>query len=572
VTGSTIPVTYDLTGARNVSNPTLLVSEPGRLNPATGFIYRPVYSTPVSGLTGTVHVPVSALQGGGIYGISILFGLVKGSPLNTDFAYTRVAPTSSARPAAPLLAQNGSAPGHFLEVPYGGSFQVSWDVSGMPMADGATLEVSAAGPGTFNDENPFNNPNGSQRDQNGADTGSVAFQALPGLKGTIALNAKTLGLVPTMLHVVRVLPTRSGAAAGEAGEVSSITMDGVLAADGGFANNGFGIDQGGNDAFLTSGQQLANGTITTSLETFDQSTKAITRTVASQSTALYFTNGWGIWGSDVGLFGLFDLNTFASTFNLLNPAKGTVGPAWTPPSPNTLSISEGAANQADDHAAFLAFDTTASINNAWRLLTSDITANKFGTLIDLSPAVAGMIFPVFDGIGQNTATNQAATPAGDFTNFCGPPTIVTADLGTGTLSSFAGVTMGFPYGMAVDSATNTAVVPTICDGLAGIYDLGKKTGIVAHPKGSVNIYPAIDQTRGLIVMDQVVPGDFGLNNNATSSAVVMDEHGNVLSTREQFFFFNTFLTIGANNVQVNPTTRSAYTLGPGQQELEPFTY
>ncbi len=41
------------------------------------------------------------------------------------------------------------------------------------MADGATLEASAAGPGTFNDENPFNNPNGSQRDQNGADTGSV---------------------------------------------------------------------------------------------------------------------------------------------------------------------------------------------------------------------------------------------------------------------------------------------------------------------------------------------------------------------------------------------------------------
>jgi len=36
--------------------------------------------------------------------------------------------------------------------------------------------------------------------------------------------------------------------------------------------------------------------------------------------------------------------------------------------------------------------------------------------------------------------------------------------------------------------------------------------------------------------------------------------------------YYTFLTIGANNVQVNPTTRSAYTLGPGQQELEPFTY
>jgi len=573
VSGTTIPVTYDLRGVRNVSNPTLLVSEPGRLNPATGFIYRPLYSVPLGGLTGTVQVPVSALQGGGIYGINILFGSVKGSPLNSDFAYTSVAPAGSARPAAPLLAQSGSAPGHFLEVPYSGSFQLSWDVSGTPTADGATLEVSAAGPGTFNDENPFNNPNGTQRDQNGADTGSVAFVALPGLKGTATFNAKTLGLVPTMNHVVRVLPTRAGTAAGEASEVSSITMDGVLAADGGFANNGFGIDQHGNHGFLTSGQQLANGTITTSLETFDQPTNTILKTVASQKSALYFTTGWGIWGAGVGLFGLFDLTTSATAYNLLDVANGTIGSAWTPPSPDTLQIGEGAANQANDHAVFLAFDFSAPSNKAaWRLLTSDITTNTFGPLIDLSPAVASMGFPVFDGIGQNAAKNQASTPAADFNNFCGPPTIVTADLRTRRLSSFLGVTSGFPYGMAVDSTTNRAVVPTICDGLAGIYDLGRKTGIAVNPKGSVNIYPAIDETRGLIVMDQVVPADFGLNNNAMSSAVVMDEHGNVLATVEQFFFFNTFLTIGANNLQLNPATRSAYTLGPGQQQLEPFTY
>jgi len=584
VSGPTIPVTYDLRGVRNVSNPTLLVSEPGRVNPSTGFVYRPIYSLQLSALTGTVQVPVSALQGGGIYGINIRFGNVKGSPLNSDFAYTRVAPAGSARPPAPLLSQNDSKPGHFLEVPYGGSFQLSWDVSGTGNADGATLEVSAAGPGALNNWNPFNNPNGSQRDQNGADTGSAAFVPLPGVKGTVTLNAKKLGLAPTMNHVVRVLPTRSGgadgeagevgsAAAGEAGEVSTITMDGVLATDSGFANNGFGIDQHGNRGFLTSQQQLANGTVLTSLETFDQTTNAILKTVGSQKNALYFTNGWGIWGGSVGLFGLVDLNTSANAYNLLNLANGTVGRAWTPPSPDTLQIGEGAANQVDDHAAFLAYDSTAPSNStAWRLVTSDIAANTFGPLIDLSPAVTSMGFPVFSGIGQNTATNQASTPATDFNNFCGPPTIVTVDLGTGTLSSFPAVTSGFAYGMAVDATTNRAVVPTICDGLAGIYDVGQKTGIAVNPKGSVNLYPAIDATRGLIVMDQVVPADFGINNNAMSSAVVMDERGNVLATIEQFFFFNTFLTIAANNLQLNPATRTAYTLGPGQQELAPFNY
>jgi hypothetical protein len=492
--------------------------------------------------------------------------------LNSDFAYTRVSPTGSARPAAPLLAQNGSAPGHFLEVPYAGSFQVSWDVSSIPNADGATLEVSGLGPSAFNNYNPFNNPNGSQRDQNGVDTGSIAFVPLTGVTGTIALNAKALGLAPAMQHVVRVLARQSGALVGEAGEVSSITMDGVLAADGGFANNGFGINPRGNDAFLTSGQQLANGTVTTSLESFDQSTNAITRTIGSKTNALYFTTGWGIWGGDVGLFGLVDLATFASPYNLLNPATGAVGAAWTPPSPDTLQLGEAAANQADTHAALLAYDTTQPSSSAWKILTSDITANTFGPLIDLSPAIAGMGFPVFDGIGQNTTTNQATTPAGDFSNFCGPPTIVTADLGTGAVSSFAGVTSGFPYGAAVDSATNTAVVPTICDNLLGIYDLGKKTGIAANTKGSTNLYPAIDQSRGLIVMDQVVSSDFGVNNNATSGTVVMDEKGNVLSSQEELFLFNTFLTIGTNNVQLNPTTRTGYTLGPGQQELVPFTY
>jgi hypothetical protein len=46
----------------------------------------------------------------------------------------------------------------------------------------------------------------------------------------------------------------------------------------------------------------------------------------------------------------------------------------------------------------------------------------------------------------------------------------------------------------------------------------------------------------------------------------------VLATLERFFFFNSFLTIGANNLQLNPATRTGWTLGPGQQELETFSY
>jgi len=204
---------------------------------------------------------------------------------------------------------------------------------------------------------------------------------------------------------------------GEASEVSSITMDGVLAADGGFANNGFGIDQHGNHGFLTSEQQLANGTVLTSLETFDQSTNASLEDGRLSEGRACTTRMGGHLGRQRGVVRALRPQHVRHSYNLLNLANGTVGRSWTPPFPDTLQIGEGGANQADDHAAFpgLRFDR-ASNSTAWRLFTSDITANTFGPLIDLTPAVASMDSRCSTGIGQNTATNQASTPATDFNN------------------------------------------------------------------------------------------------------------------------------------------------------------
>lgn len=62
---ATIPVQYDLTAVSGVTQPTLVVSEPGRVNPATGFIFHPAYTAPLPARKGTIHVPVSALPGEG---------------------------------------------------------------------------------------------------------------------------------------------------------------------------------------------------------------------------------------------------------------------------------------------------------------------------------------------------------------------------------------------------------------------------------------------------------------------------------------------------------------------------
>src|SRR5262249_26532412 len=154
-----IRVDYDLTNVRPkwIHNPHLYLTHPGRFNPGAWFVYFPTLierEIPLQTLKGSVEVPASLLEGGGIYGIGIQYYTPDMYPdpqtvfgLFTDFAYIRVQPqtASSERPLPPSLQADGSGPVHFLAVPYHGSFQVSWDVSNVRGANGAELEFSGAG-------------------------------------------------------------------------------------------------------------------------------------------------------------------------------------------------------------------------------------------------------------------------------------------------------------------------------------------------------------------------------------------------------------------------------------------
>ena len=162
---------------------------------------------------------------------------------------------------------------HSLEVGYGAPLRVSWDVRDVPGADGAMLEISAAGPTATGNQNPFNNPNGTVRDANGTDTGSVYFAPLHGSHATVTLSPGQVGLLPTT-YVVRVLPTRNCWVVGEASEVSTVSRDGVR-------------PTGGEPCSAASASTPTAATASTanltggSVQVFDQSTNAVTRTVAS---------------------------------------------------------------------------------------------------------------------------------------------------------------------------------------------------------------------------------------------------------------------------------------------------
>jgi hypothetical protein len=566
--GATIPVSYDISHVANPVDPTLVVSEPGRVDPVTGQFFRPSYTAPLSAPSGTVQVPVSALPGAGIYGIGVQSGPGGRSSTNySTFAFTRVGPAVATQPAVPLLSYQGSTPSHFVDVPYHGSFQLGYDVRSVDGATGAIVEVSAAGPTNFNNYNPFNNPNGSKRDQIATDFGSVAFAPLSGTHGTATLNSGMLGMYPAMTHVVRVLATRGGAVIGEASGVSAASMDGVQPADGGSVVNGYGISSQGTGGFLTSDQITASGQLVGSVQTFGP-TNAITSTVVSSSTALYGTLLGGCPGMFHGDVGLYDESSASGdTFKVLS--GGHQAGTWTPPVQSD-EIACPAANQTtDDTAVFAGKDAST-----YRVFTSNVGQNTFGPSRSLTPALSGMSFPIAGGVAQNTKTGDALVVFADVANLGGPPSIVSVHLGDGSLRTIPGVTTFFAEGLAVDESTNTAISGSLNNDF-GVYDLGSGAGIDVAPGGGPYMHPAADSVHGRLAIEEIGGPDYlgqTSNNNALSSILMVDAQGHIVSRIERFNFYNVFrLDLGAY-VQLDPATRTGYAIGPLGAELAPFAY
>ena len=570
VTGATIPVTYDLTNTLNLSNPTLVVSDPGRFTPpwcSCSFHVR--YSVALTATKGTVQVPVSALEGGGIYGIGINLGPSPfGYDYYSDFAFTRVGSTNAARPASPLFSINGSASAHYLEVPYGGTFQISWDASTVPNANGAMIEVSAPGPNTRNNYDTFNNPNGSGRDHNGQDSGSVYFAPLPKVKGTATLNGSALNLTPTLNNMARIVATHNGTPIGEAGDVSMLSMDGIAASDGGYVNNGYAINSNGSDAFLTSGQTTASGQTLSSVETFDQTTGRVTGTVASSQSNVYFTPAWGTYGGDTGLYGTYDPASGNSSYNLLSPvASGTVGAAWTSPDPDLLQLAQ---NPAGTTTAGLAGPSGAG--GHYHVFGTDIATNTSGPEYDVSGPISGFNYGFYNWIAENPKTNTAVIGGGDLLGNCSAPVIVSINLADGTQTATAGLGAGIAQGLAVDTKTSKAFMLSDCDNGLEAYDLASHTGTLTTIPGFNNIYVAVDEQHSQLLVTQLQGEDAAINNNALSSVLVLGEDGTLIKRMEQFNFFNGFIPFESSGLQVNPGTRTGYAWGYLLQQLEPFSY
>ncbi|QUW77996.1 S8 family serine peptidase [Streptomyces mirabilis] len=207
--GSPVTVHYDLTGVNRLSNPAIAVSGVGHWNPDLGPIFYPAWTQPLTATSGSVTIPASAFHGGaGLYGI----GVIQKSVNLADNVYAEFTPirigTDTARPAAPLITDASGAAGHSATVNRANPvLHLGYDVSAVHGAVAAEVEFSAPGPARagHNRYNTFDNPNGSQVDNDGINTPSTLHQTLPGTSGTARLDVLKLGLPLSELYNVRVL-------------------------------------------------------------------------------------------------------------------------------------------------------------------------------------------------------------------------------------------------------------------------------------------------------------------------------------------------------------------------------
>lgn len=624
VTGSSFQVQYDVSKVRNMSNPLLVISEPGR--PLASWrvgIHFP-YVKPLSEPSGAVTVNVSDLQGGGMYGVGILSeDPVTHAQHLTDQALFRVQQGSSARAKAPLLQVQGSSLpfGHFAELAYNDSVNVSWDASNVPGANGAMLEVSAPGPTLIFLFNTWNNPNGTIPDANGLDSGSVKLLPLPGVRGQATFKASELGLADAMFQTVRILPVNGQNAAGEASDVSTIVRDGV---SGSFANaiwdrgnlprGGFGINPSGSNFIASWNPAGEPGAYNNALDIFDGTTGQNKQVAVDlQVNAPWFVPGGGALGgsADSSLLvqplragsDLQEMFLSYSPLANLNPqGSGQVFPTGFPlfnvPTGAMLLLS---ANPGSSTGAALYYDTSQEFAAGSQadppgVLQIPVQLQKFDATNGLpigNPIATPVLSNYTNSItlfNADMSLDKAVIVRQPFVYwaFDVVPSIDVIDMSSGQTQEVPSIANGASSSLAIDETTHVAMTDSVADIGLVLFNiqtpdqqtkvfLPRADEILAwyNPDGTgagenafTPQYIAADPVNHLFLVWQgadprVLDSDF----NSTGELLVYDERGTLLkSIKGWTWAARSFTTLNMTNyLQVNGNLRKAYLMMSSSQ-------
>ena len=485
VSGSTIPVSYDLRGYPSalLSAPVLNVSMPGTAKAdflAVGLVA--YYTVPLTGTTGTINVPVSALAGAGTYAMWIAMqpGATAFNSDISDEAFVRV-DAGTARPPAPMLSlASGQPQTHTLTVPYKATFRVTYDVSNVPRATGAIVEVAEPPPSVHYSGgtlpaglNTFRNPNGSALDDDGVETGSIYHVQASGTSGTVTIDPTVAALPATASVNIRVLPTAGGTPIAEASDADTLTYLGIEPQLGVTTTLAF-INPNGTDGYLSE-----NGAIGTpqsnveffTVEPFDLATGVapgfpLTFTTTSSTFTPFVQNDVVVAANalDNANMSYFRAVPLAAGFSQFNFPPGTFGAS-------SLLLTAG-TNSTPIASAYIGLDPSMGTITVAR---GDVTTGIFAPPIDLTALFgSNPDFESFSTLNYDPSADRAYFLLEDGGSPCDQqsPTLITADFSTGTASARtlpigAGNTQdgNAGYGLAIDPATHIAAIGTSCQSL-----------------------------------------------------------------------------------------------------------
>ena len=479
VSGPTIPVSYDLTGypAALLANPTLEVSLPGMATtPFFNVGASPFYTVPLSAPRGTVNVPVSALAGAGTYTVGI--NLNPNAPLSdvSDLAFTRV-DAGTARPAPPLLSRTGAgAPSRTIEVPYTSPFSVAFDVTPVPGATGAIVEVAAPAPGPSffgyplrTGFNTFRNPNGNELDDDGAITGSIYSVRASGTSGSVTIDPVAAGIPATTTVNVRVLATNGTGVLAEASDAGTVQYDG-LTTDFGLPLSDLYLNPNGSDGFLVEFGVVgspATGSSFYPLEPFDLQQGAVSPTAIAFTTPNHDT--YPLVQNDVAV-ALDALDPTTLDYFRASPPSAPFAQFGFPAGSlsATAFVFGVGLNSAPARSAYIAMDV---LTGAFTVTRGDVTTGSgFSPGIDVTAQLganfdfAGLKTFAYDPVGDRA---YMLVEDGSLTCDQQSPQLLTVDFASGTssiraLPIGAGVLQGQGYGLALDPPAHLAAIATGC--------------------------------------------------------------------------------------------------------------
>lgn len=584
--GANVQVHYDLTGVTNVAQPQLIVSSINHWSPYTAPLFRIEYSVPLQDTSGTVTLPSSAFAaGGGVYGLVIEQD--SNRHLGGAVSSIRIGEGSvKDRPSAPTLAAPGAAFGHTVTVTRAApSFQVRWDASHVAGATGASLEISAPGPTIYNLLNTFTNQNGTQRDDNGGDTGSVAVVPLSGVSGTDTLDAKKLGISSSLHYTVRILATKGNQNVGQASPVSSLEYDDGLA-PGGAIVTGFDIHPGGASTVSTATVGADGNPIDSALYTYSPTDGQYGPTYADDPSGqnVYLTLGsdpvnghllaekssWFGTSQDVLTFNTTDRHLIGDASVDATTGYWLLGGRVDTARHRLVMLGWRGSDFAD---TLLPFDTITGQMGSAVVVGNGTTTRSFYRYLDIDQAngqvdLAGALVGDLCVIRRSGYTT-VNLDTGQSTPMTTPNRCITgvaadqaghADLTVGPLYSFPSYRQGRLQ--VVDEA----------DGSVGsLQQLGADSPL----------FPVVDPAHGLLVVGFLAGSNYHTDNNGMSGIGVYDLHsGQQVSYISGFNLFPTIYgfpgyigsTLTWQGIQLDPATRTGWTFGPNGDQVQQFHY